>query len=59
MACAAFELNLIDLKRILLNSVECCLAEKEEKEKNIKDFIRDWDKVIADWVMEIENNSKI
>lgn len=43
---AAFEMNIIDLKRVLINSLECSMIETSRKEELIRLFYEDWDEAV-------------
>jgi len=49
VATAAFELNILDLKRIFLNSIECSMMNENEKDKMVLLFLKEWDEVILKW----------
>lgn len=50
VATAAFELNVIDLKKIFLNSLECSMMQEKEKEEMIASFMKEWDEIIEQWI---------
>ncbi len=46
VAMSAFEMNIIDLKRVLLNSLECSMIENIQKEEAVSFFYEEWDKKV-------------
>ena len=47
VAMTAFEMNIIDLKRVLLNSIECSIIGKIKKEELRKLFYEEWDEAVG------------
>ena len=56
VAMAAFEMNIIDLKRVLLNSIECSIIGKDEKKEMTSNFYEMWDKAISEFNKEPMTN---
>jgi len=50
VATAAFELNLLDLKKIFLNSIECSTLETKDRDEAIDLFLKNWDEVISNMI---------